>query len=485
MSYKKINFIFNALQITISGVVLFFLYKIVLLKLHIEVAGVWGLLLSTALIVNLANFGLSTSITKYAAEYIVKENFNELAILVKSTLLIIIISSLITILCMPIIKENVLELIPLSVRIIYQDNFIMALIYGFFSSLSLYFQNLLDAMNKIVQKNILIVFSQIILIFIAIYGIDDYGLKAIIFGQLIQLLIIVIFSFIFFLSIYKDFFINSKINFIIIRRMLKFTFGTYLISITQLAMEPLIKVFFVMYGSVAGVALFDMAFKMLMQVRQVVAYTNQALIPLIVHYHSNNKMRAVQIIYEQNLKIVMYASNIIFPMIILLLPSISMSWIGYIDNHFIIFSLLIILGIVINIMTIPAYFFFYSTGQVKINLQSHVLSAFFNILLCYTFGNFFNDYGIVTAWSVSSIIGSFYLIVKFHMVQNINFSIFKSTISNILLWYIIGCIFMMVNFYYYSYVLIIFSFVLLGFIMNKFTNKKISFYTFQNLKGEV
>ena len=64
-----LNVISSAIQVIIVGLAYFFVYKILIDRLGVDLLGVWSLIIATTSISNLANFGLTSALVKFVAEY--------------------------------------------------------------------------------------------------------------------------------------------------------------------------------------------------------------------------------------------------------------------------------------------------------------------------------------------------------------------------------------------------------------------------------
>jgi O-antigen/teichoic acid export membrane protein len=65
----SINIVSSVLQVLLVGVVYLFLYKFLLKSLGVEQLGVWSIILATTSIANLANFGITSGLVKFIADY--------------------------------------------------------------------------------------------------------------------------------------------------------------------------------------------------------------------------------------------------------------------------------------------------------------------------------------------------------------------------------------------------------------------------------
>ena len=72
-----INAFTSLVQVILVGIVIFILYRFLLVTIGAKQLGVWSLILSSTSIAQVANFGLSGSVVKFVAKYTaLKENQN-------------------------------------------------------------------------------------------------------------------------------------------------------------------------------------------------------------------------------------------------------------------------------------------------------------------------------------------------------------------------------------------------------------------------
>ena len=67
-----INAIVSVVQIIVISGILFVLYKFLLNTIGVEQLGIWSLVLATAAVTQIANFGFSGSVVKFVAKYIAR-----------------------------------------------------------------------------------------------------------------------------------------------------------------------------------------------------------------------------------------------------------------------------------------------------------------------------------------------------------------------------------------------------------------------------
>ena len=63
----------SVLQVIVSGIVLFVLYRYLILTLGIEKLGIWSVLLASVTVARVSELGLSGSVTKFVAQHIARD----------------------------------------------------------------------------------------------------------------------------------------------------------------------------------------------------------------------------------------------------------------------------------------------------------------------------------------------------------------------------------------------------------------------------
>ena len=88
----SINVIFSILQVVIVGLIYLIIYKLLLSKLGVERLGIWSLILATTSVANIANFGITSGIVKFVAEYYAEDKIKKVEKVIFTSFLSILIS---------------------------------------------------------------------------------------------------------------------------------------------------------------------------------------------------------------------------------------------------------------------------------------------------------------------------------------------------------------------------------------------------------
>ena len=194
----SINIISTILQVLVVGVVYLFLYKFLLESLGIEKLGVWSIILATSSIANLANFGITSGLVKFIADYNAKKNLKDIPKLIFTALVSIIILFLLIVIIIYFFSKVILgfvveqKYLSLALEILPYS-----LLCLFINSVGGIFTSTLEGFQKNYVKNFLFLFSSVFLLLSSYYLVPIYQLKGVAIAQVLQSVIILVGSLLF------------------------------------------------------------------------------------------------------------------------------------------------------------------------------------------------------------------------------------------------------------------------------------------------
>lgn len=396
-----INALSSVLQVAITGIIFFFLYRYLVKNLGAEQLGVWSLVLATSSVANLANFGITSGLVKFVAQYNATNRQNELSVLVSTALITIFIFFLILIIILYVIATFILEKVVDSNYIVLAKSILpFSLLSLFINGIGGVFTSVLEGMQKNYIKNGIYSVAILLLFVFTVILTPLYGLKGVAFAQIIQAFLILISTFLFALK-----YIKTQSSFVLwhkatYKEIMSYGLKFQLISISQMLYEPTTKALLSLFGGLSMVGYYEMASRLVTQLRAVIINANQVMIPVVTEA-SINTTHAVKNIYSHTLLLSIILSIPLFVFVIILSPAISLVWIGNIETSFIIFIVILSLANLFNIFSGPAYFGFLGEGILNPLIKIHILVAILNIILGFILGYFFQGYGIVIAWCLA------------------------------------------------------------------------------------
>lgn len=411
----SINVISSVLQVGSVGIIYLIVYRILLDKIGIEQLGIWSLILASTSVANLANFGITSGIVKFVAEYFSKNQIKKIEKVVFTsffslTIFFILISLIIYPLSKYFLKhvvdikyyELALKIVPISLSSLV------------ISSTSGVFTSVLEGIQKNYIKNFLVTTSSIVFLIGVIFLTDKYGLEGVAYSQLLQSTFLFLISYLFVAFEFKSFLILfSNWSKEIFKQIMGFSLKFQLISMLVLFFDPITKAFLGKFGGLTFLGYYEMANKLVYQVRALVVNANQVMIPVLIH-SVHSKIDNAKNLYNTNLKLTFLISLLLMGSLVILTPLISFLWIGELKSEFIYSVPLLTLGVFINLVSSPAYFASIADGDLKILLKTHIILTLFNVFLGYLLGSLFEGgFIIVFTSTFALVISSAFLIFNF------------------------------------------------------------------------
>jgi O-antigen/teichoic acid export membrane protein len=420
-----LNSIMSVVQVVVSGGTLFVLYRFLLNTIGIEQLGTWSIVLSTTSIANIANLGLSASVVKYVAKYLARDEKKNVADVIQtSAISICIFIGLVSLIAYPAAKWLLGLIVPSAGLKEALSILPYALASCWISMVAGVFLAGLDGCQRIDIRSRILIASSLIYLPSCFVLVPIYGLIGLAYCQFGQAIIVLIGSWVMlrrYLSMLPM--VPYKWNRKVFSEMVGYGFSFQIISITQFVCDPVTKALLSKYGGLSIVGFYEMASRMIHQLRMLLVSANQVLVPSIADLHER-KPASIQALYKENYRLIYFLSLPSYAIIIALAPMISEIWIGYYEATFVIISCLIAINLFINTLSVPAYLSYLGIGKLKWNTVGHITTAFMNVALGLIMGYILGGIWIVIAWIISSITGSVLIAVSYHCTYKIPLSEF-------------------------------------------------------------
>lgn len=416
----SINIISTILQVLVVGVVYLFLYKFLLESLGIEKLGVWSIILATSSIANLANFGITSGLVKFIADYNAKKNLKDIPKLIFTALVSIIILFLLIVIIIYFFSKVILgfvveqKYLSLALEILPYS-----LLCLFINSVGGIFTSTLEGFQKNYVKNFLFLFSSVFLLLSSYYLVPIYQLKGVAIAQVLQSVIILVGSLLFVintsqLAIFNKWNWDYKIFIELINYGAKFQ----VISVFQMLYEPITKGLISKFGGLAVLGYYEMAARLVNQVRALIVNANQVMVPVVAHTNSTQKENLKEL-YNKMMSITFFVNVLLISVLLIFTPIISILWIGHWEPIFVFSMLLLSTSIFVNILIGPAYFSCVGEGNLNLILKSQIMIGILNLILGYVLGYYFSGKGVIVSWAISVAISSFYLFYNYQKEKDI------------------------------------------------------------------
>ncbi|MEW5807007.1 MAG: oligosaccharide flippase family protein [Acidobacteriota bacterium] len=418
-----INAIMQMTQVIVNGCVLFILYRFLIHALGFEQLGIWSIVTATTSIANVANLGLFASNVKFVAKYFARGEEKIIhQVIQTSTVSIGVFIGLILLIAFPLAYWLLGLLVPTA-------NLGDALAILPYTLLSLWivavsstFQASLDGFQRYDLRNAILIISSLIYLFLSFIMVPIYGLMGLAYSQVIQAFILMAGSW---------YLLKRRLPHLPIisyhwdqgmfKEMVGYGIKFQAYPIGHMVFEFTSKALVTKFGGLTMVALYEMAARMLWQLRTLLVSANQVIVPSIANLQEKNP-NLIQKVYRDTYQLMLFIALPFYSMIMALTPLISLIWIGHYETLFVLFSLLLAIGLFINTLSVPAYFSYLGIGDLKWNVLGHIAMVLLNAILGMSIGYLFGGAWVVGMSVVATVAGSLMIAVSFFYRYKLPFS---------------------------------------------------------------
>jgi len=202
------------------------------------------------------------------------------------------------------------------------------------------------------------------------------------------------------------------------REMFSYSMNFQLISLCAIGFDPMTKAIITRFGGLEMTGYYEMASRMVVQLRTVPVAASQALVPAVADLKERDP-GAIASLYRDSYNAILYISLPYFGALAALAPLISVLWIGQYVPVFAGFTLVLSAAWFINTIISPAYMSYMGTGRMLWNTLGHALITVLNLALGIGVGLWGASYYIAHAWAFSLATGSLLIMVAYHRENGI------------------------------------------------------------------
>ena len=405
---KNSKITFNALaailQVIIIGVVYLILYRFILLELGIELLGIWSLVVASTSALTIANFGVSSSVVKFVSNYYAKNRIDLINKLIFTSSIFVFVTYFILSIIVYFVAQQLLGLV---IEEKYLEIALKILPFSFISllvnTLSGVITSSIDGVQKNYIKSIILIFSSFLLLILSFLLTPKYGIFGLVYAQIFQALFVFFISIILLRKIFKN-----QIHFgwfwdiYILKEILGYGLKIQASSLLQMTFDPLVKFFLSKFGGLASVGYYEMAYRLVIQLRGIIVNANQVIVPVIAE-NQIKKPQNIILIYKKSFSLILFLNIILITSVIVFVPYISMIWIGHYEKMFVYSVILISIAMFFNISSNPAYFSYLGEGKLNWIVITNAINFIIILLFGYLLGSYLGKYGVIIANSIAII----------------------------------------------------------------------------------
>lgn len=416
------NTIVATSQAIVYGITLFFVYRYVLDALGAESLGVWALVLATTSTASLANLGIATSTTKFVAQYIARDQPDTANSIIQTAAVSV---ALILGIALPLVYPLISNLIGYLIQSdAYLPEAYLILPYAMLSfwlnSVSGVFQACIDGYQRVDLRGYLLIGASLLYLALVFLLVPTRGIEGLAQAQVIQAGILLIGSWGLLRYIMPALpIVPFRWSTATFKEIIGYSLNFQVIAITQLLLEPVAKALLSRFAGLSTLAYFEMAHRMVFQIRSLIAAGHQAIVPTIADAQERSPGNLSKI-YNYSFRLLLFLIVFGLPFCMMLTPFVSWIWIGEYNATFILFANLLFIGWFLNLLANPAYFANLGTGELKWNVIGHIVIGVLNLSLGIALGRTFGGTGITIGFIAALLIGSFIIMMAYHKNYHIS-----------------------------------------------------------------
>jgi O-antigen/teichoic acid export membrane protein len=400
----KRNTIWNLLEVLVSSIVLFVLYRLILKHLGVASLGIWSLVLATTSMAKVADLGAAGGLGRYVAVSQARDGAGDDALVYVETALltnVLFYLALGALLYWPAwwglglsihgpAIEQARALLPFAIgSFVLQNisNVVTAALIGF---------------HRSYQKSMLTLFTLMVQAGVALATVKTLGLRGVALAQIVQYILLACAGW--FLVVraagVTGFALPWRIRMAPLRELMGFGLRLQVLNIASFLFDPFTKFAFSSLGGLSALGMYELASRGILQVRQLVVAPGQNLTPLFAAAHEREpgEMRRI---YETALTVIGAASGVAMLAMAVGSPIISLIWMHHIDPLFVLFSFILAGGWFFNTLATPGFFLGMGTGRLKWNIVGSLVSTLGSPSLAWLLAKPLGGVGVATAAMIS------------------------------------------------------------------------------------
>jgi O-antigen/teichoic acid export membrane protein len=405
------------LQVTITGGAFFVLYRFMYRQLGVEQIGVWSIVLASTSVSRLADLGLSASVVRHVARALGAADSQLVRATIETTVVTLAVLMAVVLLGAYIPLMFVLErTISSSALSLSLEILPYALLSLWVSMLSTVFLGALDGHQRIDLRAVVVTLSVCIYLGLAVVLIPGHGLLGIAYAQLAQSMFLTGVSWLLLRHITQSLpLLPFRWRWSVLRPMIGYGANMQIIGIMSFLFDPVTKLIMGKLGGVASLGYYEMASKVILQLRALVVEANRVVIPVVAAAGWQTRQRETEAarFFLASYRLVFFTAVILFSSLSMLMPAISVLWTGEVMPQLVSYAQLLIIGWFINTLIGPAFFANVSSGRLGQNVRSQAIIGIGGAVFAFVGGVLFHGIGVVTGVTTGLICGSIYLLWRY------------------------------------------------------------------------
>lgn len=403
-----INALASVIQVIVNGGAFFVLYRFLYDTLGVADVGVWATVLTTTSVSHLANLGLTGSTLIYVARYRAQEQPERVQAVVETSVVsIAVFMGTALALTFPLLERivpwiiNDAAKIPVALAVLPY-----ALLSFWCTSVATVVLSALEGFERIDVRQGLTMLSALVYLGLCVLLVPHHGLLGLAYAQVAQAALLLLAGWVALKWTFRPLpLLPLRWSRPVFGEMLHYNLQFQAMSLTQMLFEPTTRALMARLGGLEAAGFFEMAHKMVLQLRALIITAHQAILPAIAGLRETAP-EMLREVYRVSFRLVLFLVAAALPFLIAATPVVSELYLGAYQPTFMLYTTLLLVGWFLNILGAPAYFAYMGTGALRWNVLGHLITAVLNLALGVVLGLAFGGVGIVVAFVTALLVGS-------------------------------------------------------------------------------
>ncbi len=349
--------------------------------------GLWAILAVIIYFCSIGNFGIDEALIKFIAQEFAQGKRDNVVSYISTGLNALLVNGVLIFIILMLFQKTLRTILNLDAEytVLFQNIFPYIIALSIFILIVQFINAILKGLGRYDQASYIQLIGRACALIVSIlFFIKGYKIWGLFWGQFLSFVFVLIVS---------SFYICKKIHFYYRPLRIHRTFllnlfrfgGTITVSkILSMLLEPFIKVVIARYVGLAEVTYFEIAHKIVYQIRSLFERGISAIMPEVSRLSAdvvNAKSRISNVMKRVN-KMNFLIGTSVFVLLFILCEPLLKLWLSDDYNKTIILAFrIIILGYTVNLISVPMYYYFMGVGSVRYCFYNHSIQAVLNFVL--------------------------------------------------------------------------------------------------------
>jgi len=362
-------------------------YPLYLHFLGANLYGLWAILAVIIYFSSIGNFGIDEALVKYVAEEYEKKNLEGIIAYASTGLNLLILNAVLIYVVINLMGKLLQKVLHLntSYSSIYHNIFPYVILLSIFVLIVNYVNSILKGLGRFDQASYILLAGRILALIISLlFFVNGYRIWGIYWGQLLSFLFVLIVSSLFIFRKIGFYYNPLKYKKNLLFKLFKFGGAITVSRIISILLEPFIKIIIARFIGLAEVSYFEIANKIVLQIRSLFERGISAIMPEVSRLSASakNAKTAIAVVMRKINRLNAFVGLITLAILFIVGEYVLKLWLSQDYNVAITIAFrIVILGYFINLVSVPIYYYFMGIGKVKYCFYNHFIQAVLNFVL--------------------------------------------------------------------------------------------------------